>query len=93
MTSTNNQYKNYEVAPRELTEEEIINPQLVLGEFFDNYHLPEARELHWDFLTSLVIGDYHNQDISTKLGFALFYKQLGRLIEAAHLIYITKDAR
>ncbi len=71
-----------------LTKEESDNPQQVLAELFDFAHLPELKQLLWDWLKTTVTGSYNktlnNRERSNIL---LLYEYLDKLLEANHLLH------
>lgn len=78
-------------APSPLTQTEIADPQLVIDDLFDFAHLPDIRELMWEWLKVTVAGTYHKELSSSERSAILsLYEQLTRLVEAAHLIHTTE---
>lgn len=77
-----------------LTSKEIADPQLVIDEFFDFAHLPEVRELLWEWLKVTVTGTYHKElNASERSAILTLYEQLSRLVEAAHILHTTPKRR
>jgi len=70
-----------------LTEEEIADPLLVLQDFFSFGHLPDVRQMLWDWLRATVTGTFPKElDRRERNEILYLYEYLERLIEAAHLI-------
>lgn len=81
-------YPEWEMRSRCLTNEEIEDPSLVLDELFDFAHLPELRQLLWEWL-KITVSDSYSKDTETneKLSVLFLYEKMQKLIEAAHLIW------
>lgn len=74
-----------------LTQTENADPQLVIDELFDFAHLPDIRELMWEWLKATVTGTYHKELSSSERSAILsLYEHLTRLVEAAHVMHTTK---
>jgi len=75
-----------------LTQTENADPQLVIDELFDFAHLPDIRELMWEWLKVTVAGTYHKELSSSERSAILsLYEHLTRLVEAAHVMHIAKQ--
>ena len=74
-----------------LTREQISNPELVLAELFDFAHLPELKNLLWEWLKATVTGSY-NKTLSKRerASILLLYEYLQKLLEANHLLHIAQ---
>lgn len=85
------EYPVWELHPRKLTEEEVHNPYLVLDEFFDAASLPQVRDKLWGWLDTTVTSNY-SKELSRKqrAHLLLFYCQVEKLVEAAHVLHTTK---
>lgn len=71
-----------------LSSKEIADPQLVIDEFFDFAHLPEVRELLWEWLKVTVTGTYHKElNTSERTTILTLYEKLSKLVEAAHILH------
>ena len=82
-------YPEWDMYSRLLTNEEHADPNLVLEELFDFAHLPEWRNILWDWLKITVSGSY-NAETSTsseRASILFVYEKLQKLIEASHLMY------
>jgi hypothetical protein len=78
-------------APLPLTQTGIADPQLVIDDLFDFAHLPDIRELMWEWLKATVTGTYHKELSSSERSAILsLYEHLTRLVEAAHIIHTTE---
>lgn len=81
-------YPEWEMRSRSLTNEETEDPILVLDELFDFAHLPELRELLWEWLKITVSDSYSaHTEPNQKISVLFLYEKLQKLIEAAHLIW------
>lgn len=71
-----------------LSEEESGKPQQVIAELFDFAHLPELKQMLWDWLKTTVTGSYNktlsNRERTTIL---LLYEYLDKLLEANYLLH------
>ncbi|HEX2630681.1 MAG TPA: hypothetical protein VHM26_16810 [Chitinophagaceae bacterium] len=81
-----------EFAPRKLSNEEIADPNLVIAAFFDFAHLPQIREMLWDFLKITVSGTWHTESGESRNDMLYFFEKLEKVIEAIHIIYKQKIA-
>ncbi|MFZ6024835.1 MAG: hypothetical protein ACOYVG_10345 [Bacteroidota bacterium] len=74
-----------------LNKDEISNPQLVIAELFDFAHLPELKQLLWEWLKATVSGSY-NKTLSKRerASILLLYEHMEKLIEANHLLHIEQ---
>lgn len=80
-------YPEWEKQPRLLNKEEVENPYLVIEELFDFAHLPEIRNLLWEWLKTTVTGDFNESlDTREKSSLLFFYEKIEKLIEASHII-------
>lgn len=71
-----------------LSSKEIADPQLVIDELFDFAHLPEIRELLWEWLKVTVTGTYHKElNASERSTILTLYEKLSKLVEAAHVMH------
>jgi len=73
--------------PLRLTSEQIENPNLVLTDFFQCYHLHDVRELMWQWLTAAVsIPGSHADDGHERNNYMFFYEKMESLVEAAWIM-------
>ncbi len=74
-----------------LNKEEISDPQLVIAELFDFAHLPELKQMLWEWLKATVSGSY-NKTLSKRerASILLLYEYMEKLIEANHLLHIEQ---
>lgn len=80
-------YPEWEKQSRLLTKEEIDNPHLVIEELFDFAHLPEIRNLLWEWLKTTVTGDFNESlDAREKSSLLFLYEKIQKLIEASHIL-------
>ena len=83
-----NEFPPSEFESRDLTQEEINNPFLLIEELFSYGHLPEIREQLRTVLSTCVTGDYcHTLTKRERSNLVFFLFLTGRLFEALHLIY------
>ena len=72
----------------QLTEAEIANPYLVIDELFDFTHLPDARELLWEWLKATVTCTYHKNLTATERSAILtLYEKMEKLVEAVYVLH------
>ncbi|HEX7903422.1 MAG TPA: hypothetical protein VF487_06060 [Chitinophagaceae bacterium] len=80
-------YSPVEFHPRKLTKEEIEDPYQVIHDFFSYAHLPEIREMLWEFLKTQVSGTFHQKNTRERSNLLYFYERVESMIEAVHLIH------
>lgn len=81
-------YAPRELEPRNLGDDEIGNPLLVMHELFSFGHLPEIRELLWTSFKTMIAGNYATSLTADERNeLVYFYEQLEKLVEAAHLMH------
>jgi len=74
-----------------LSEEEIENPFLVLEDFFSFGHLPDVRQMMWEWYKSTVTGTFpRDLDRRERKEITHLFEYLERLVEATHLINRTR---
>src|SRR5690349_1276428 len=77
--------KNYSIY--KLSPEEVENPYLVLENLFDFAHLPQIREIFWEFFKATITGSYPKKLSWTERNeIVCLYEYIEKLIEAAHLL-------
>jgi len=84
-------YPEHVFMPRELSEEEIKDPTLLIARFFDFMHLPQHRETNREIRNALVTGNFCNLSTQEKADILLSFDWLEKIVEVAHIIY--KNAR
>ena len=80
---------NYPIAefhPHTLSKEEIENPPSVIDSFFECAHLPQIRQMLWEYLQVAIAGTWCRQTSDDRADMLYFYEKLEKLIEAAHII-------
>ncbi|MDB5232583.1 MAG: hypothetical protein JWN76_3388 [Chitinophagaceae bacterium] len=83
--------KHNSFLPQKLTDKEAANPHQVIADFFDFAHLPEVREILWDWLKITVTGGFgKDMRIGERRDLLYFYELLQKLVEAAHVIHRSK---
>ena len=87
------EYSPAELEPRKLSKEEMANPYEVIDELFSYGHLPQLREALWEWLKLTVSGSYHHESRRDRANLLHLYEKLERLIEAAHIIYQSRDPK
>lgn len=89
---SHNNHPSWYNEPLRLTEEQRNDPSLVFYEFFQCYHLYEARKLLWDWLTEIVSSSGSiSEDPHDRNNQIYFYENIEKLIEAA--LIITRSAK
>jgi hypothetical protein len=87
------EYPPGEFNPRGLSNEERENPYLFIHALFDYAHLPQLREMLWEWLRATVTGSFQHGSRTDRENILDFFEKLQKLIEAAHLIHLkTKDS-
>ena len=70
-----------------LSEEEVADPSLVIEDFFSFAHLPEIRQMLWEWFKTTVTGSFPKDLYRNKRQeIVLLYEHLEKLVEAAHLL-------
>jgi hypothetical protein len=80
-------YPPTEMEPQRLTNEELNDPYQVIRDLFEFAHLPDIREIYWDWLKVTVNKSYDQQTKNERSTFLVLYEKLGKLIEVAHMLY------
>ncbi len=80
-------YPPHELMPHKLSKEETLNPHSVIYAFFDYAHLPQVREMLWEWLKITAVGNWQSLSTEERADVLYFYEQLEKLVEAAHLIH------
>ncbi len=81
-----------EMHPRKLSKQEMKDPYLVIEDFFNYAHLPQVREKLWQWFETTVTGNFSKQlSGRERSNMVFFYKQIEKLVEAAHIIKTTSD--
>jgi hypothetical protein len=84
-------YPDYELMPRDLSEEEIKDPNTLIARFFDFMHLPQHRETLREIQNTLVTGGFCDLSTQDRADMLLSFDWLQKLIEGVHILY--KNAR
>jgi hypothetical protein len=91
---TYNQHPQWHNQPLRLTTEQKQNPNLIIDEFFECFHLNEVREILWAWLTEIISSP---NSISTnpleRSNHIYFYEKVEELIEAAYIIQKKHNKR
>jgi len=77
---------NWSYFPNNLSEQELLNPFLILKEFFKVFNLPQYRIIFYEWLEHSLSSKAANEFIGT-LDFIRVYESLQKLYSAAWLIY------
>jgi hypothetical protein len=84
---TYNQHPQWHNQPLRLTTEQKQNPNLIIDEFFECFHLNEVREILWAWLTEVI---FSRNSISTnpleRSNHIYFYEKIEEVVEAAFII-------
>ena len=85
-------FNKWDGQPRILTDEEIANPMMVVHEVFDYAHLPDLRNVLWEWLKTTISGNFNKKSLHYKDRESLlaFYEKMQKLLEAAHLLLLEK---
>jgi HEPN domain-containing protein len=85
-------FNKWDMQPRLLTEEEIADPMMVVNEVFDYAHLPDLRNTLWEWLKTTISGNFNKSSLHFRDRESLiaFYEMMEKLLEAAHLLLVTK---
>lgn len=79
---------NYQ--PTIFTEKELLNPEMVLTNFFDNFPIHECRNKLWDLHKGWTIYAGEHADALKIVDMILFYDQLIEFMNAS-LLNIAKE--
>lgn len=84
---THNQNPLWHSQPLRLTPAQTQNPNEVLNDFFQCYHLQDVRELMWQWLTAAVSSPGSNaNDHHERNNYLFFYEKMESLVEAAWIM-------
>lgn len=87
-----NKHPDWYNQPLRLSEEERINPRLVIENFFESYHLQEVREMLWSWMVEIVSSSRSiAQDAKQRNDHIYFYEKIETLVEAAFLMNQRSD--
>ena len=68
--------------------QQIDNPDLMIGHFFDCYHLPELKEELWEWFSNAIARENSIYDDGLKRSnLVTLYENIELLIDAAWLIH------
>jgi hypothetical protein len=81
-----NDYSRVDLSPQGLTKEERENPCKVIDDFFSFTHLPHARQMLWDLISTTVSGNFCKLTRSERSDMVFLYEKIKKLIEAISLI-------
>jgi hypothetical protein len=82
--NANPQFQNQ---PLRLTPAQTQNPNLVITDFFECYHLNEVREIMWQWLTEVVSSPRDSaNDPHERNNHMFFYEKMEALVEAAWIL-------
>lgn len=84
---TCNHHPQWHNQPLRLNEEERQNPMLVIDEFFECYHLNDAREILWKWTVEIVSspGSISSEALE-RSNHIYFYEKIEALIEASYIL-------
>ena len=84
---TVNENQIFKNEPLRLTEEQLDKPLLAITDFFESYHLQDAREIMWAWTTAVISspGSISSEPLDRQNHF-YFYEKIEQLIEAAFII-------
>jgi hypothetical protein len=73
--------------PLRLNEEERQNPKLVIDDFFECYHLNDAREILWKWMVEVVSSSGSiSSEALERSNHIYFYEKIEALIEACYML-------
>ena len=82
-----------EMHPRKLSKQEMKDPHLVIEDFFNYAHLPQVRDKLCQWFETTVTGNFSKQlSGRERSNMVFFYKQIERLVEAAHIIKTSETS-
>ena len=89
---SSNKHPDWYNQPLRLSEEERLNPRLVIENFFESYHLQEVREMLWSWMVEIVSSSRSiAQDAKQRNDHIYFYEKIEILVEAAFLMNQRSD--
>jgi hypothetical protein len=84
---TLNTHPHWYNQPLRLTAEQTQNPNLVLDDFFECYHLKEVREIMWQWVTEAVSSPHsQSNDPHERNNYMFFYEKMESLVEACWIM-------
>lgn len=83
-------YDSFDLTPRYLSDEERKNPYSVIDKLFDFAHLPQIREMLWDWFKVTVTGEFSARSWDSKADLVYFFEKVQLLIEAVYLIHESR---
>lgn len=87
-----NKHPEWHNQPLRLSEEERANPQVIIEQFFESYHLQEVRETLWSWMVEIVSSSRSiAQEGRQRNDHIYFYEKIETLVEAAFLINQRSD--
>ena len=88
---TANNHPEWYNTPLRLNDQERSDPVLVLGEFFQSYHLNDVREVLWGWTVAVVSSPGSiSIDPLERSNHFFFYEKIEQLIEACWMIHSQK---
>lgn len=88
-----NDYSPSDFEPHNLNKQQKEDPYLLIQEFFDFYHLPEARKDLWEWLQITVCGEFNILSSTGKSNIIFLYEFIEQLVEAVYIIYQRKQGK
>ncbi|WP_316839130.1 hypothetical protein [Pedobacter gandavensis] len=82
--------KQLDFQPNNLTQEEMLNPEIVLANFFDNFPIHECRSKTWELYKGWTSYAVENADATQAVDMLLFYDQLIEFMNAS-FVYIAQE--
>lgn len=84
---TCNHHPQWYNQPLRLNEEERQNPMLVIVEFFECYHLNDARDVLWNWTVEIVSSSGSiSSEALERSNHIYFYEKIEALIEACYIL-------
>jgi len=86
-------YLERELKPHGLTSAEVDDPCIVLDDLFSYAHLPEWRQLLWEWHKATVCGSIKSMSRQERDSVCTSYEYMSKLIEAAYLIHCGNGSK
>jgi hypothetical protein len=84
---THNHHALYYNQPLRLTPKQTQNPETVLDDFFQSYHLQDVRQIMWQWLTEVLSSPRDSaNDPHERNNHIFFYEKIESLVEAAWIM-------
>lgn len=89
---TLNKHPDWYNQPLRLSKEELVDPRIIIENFFETYHLEEIREILWDWLVEVISSERSiSLEAKQRNDHMYFYEKIELLVEAAFVINKRTD--